>query len=121
MNSGHLWCERLLAPLPDALIAAAVPADDGHWEYVESELVKLGTLAHSQVDLAAVSEAALVLLETAMSPTPTTTRWANNVPSPAAERVGDAMEGKYAVGRPRARVPLSTIGLCGVDRLPLFG
>ena len=64
MNPGHLWCERLLAPLPDALIAAAVPADDGHWEYVESELVKLGTLAHSQVDLAAVSEAALVLLET---------------------------------------------------------
>ncbi|MCW2473237.1 type VI secretion system protein TssA [Candidatus Symbiopectobacterium sp. NZEC151] len=60
----HPWAGRLLTPLPDDLLRAAVAADDPLWEQVENELVKLGSLAHSQVDLNAVAGQCLTLLET---------------------------------------------------------
>ncbi|MBJ7223756.1 MULTISPECIES: type VI secretion system protein TssA [unclassified Brenneria] len=59
----HPWCKRLLTPLPDEVLRAAVAADDPLWETVETELVKLGSLAHSQVDLNAVAGHCLTLLE----------------------------------------------------------
>ncbi|MEH2922782.1 type VI secretion system protein TssA [Samsonia erythrinae] len=59
----HPWCQRLLTSLPDEALRAAVEADDPLWEKVETELVKLGSLAHSQVDLNAVAENCLTLLE----------------------------------------------------------
>ncbi|KUE81867.1 type VI secretion system protein TssA [Aeromonas schubertii] len=63
MAHAHPWCQRLLAPLPEAAVSAAVAADDPLWESVETELVKLGSLAHSQVDLGKVSGDCLTLLE----------------------------------------------------------
>ncbi|PTT45769.1 type VI secretion system protein TssA [Aeromonas sp. HMWF016] len=63
MSYQHPWCARLLTPLSVELVKGAVPADEPRWDYVETELVKLGSLAHSQVDLNAVAEACLVLLE----------------------------------------------------------
>ncbi|MFL9629114.1 type VI secretion system protein TssA [Aeromonas jandaei] len=63
MSYQHPWCGRLLTPLSAELVKGAVPADEQRWDYVETELVKLGSLAHSQVDLNAVAEACLVLLE----------------------------------------------------------
>lgn len=63
MSYQHPWCARLLTPLSAELVKGAVPADEPRWDYVETELVKLGSLAHSQVDLNAVAEACLVLLE----------------------------------------------------------
>ncbi|WP_027712621.1 type VI secretion system protein TssA [Dickeya chrysanthemi] len=59
----HPWCKRLLTTLPDDALRAAVAADDPLWEQVETELVKLGSLAHSQVDLNAVAGQCLTLLE----------------------------------------------------------
>ncbi|MGY3887149.1 type VI secretion system protein TssA [Aeromonas aquatica] len=64
MSYQHPWCARLLANLPDEQIKNAVLADEPRWDYVETELVKLGSLAHAQVDLNAVAEACLSLLET---------------------------------------------------------
>jgi type VI secretion system ImpA/VasJ family protein len=64
MSYQHPWCQRLLTSLPDEQIRGAVLADEPRWDYVETELVKLGSLAHSQVDLNAVAEACLALLET---------------------------------------------------------
>lgn len=64
MSYQHPWCGRLLASLPDEQIKSAVLADEPRWDYVETELVKLGSLAHAQVDLNAVAEACLGLLET---------------------------------------------------------
>lgn len=64
MSYQHPWCGRLLASLPDEQIKGAVLADEPRWDYVETELVKLGSLAHAQVDLNAVAEACLGLLET---------------------------------------------------------
>ncbi|MBP0601150.1 type VI secretion system protein TssA [Aeromonas sanarellii] len=63
MSYQHPWCARLLTSLPDEQIRGAVLADEPRWDYVETELVKLGSLAHSQVDLNAVAEACLDLLE----------------------------------------------------------
>ncbi|MBL0674249.1 type VI secretion system protein TssA [Aeromonas dhakensis] len=63
MSYQHPWCARLLTSLPDEQIKGAVLADEPRWDYVETELVKLGSLAHSQVDLNAVAEACLGLLE----------------------------------------------------------
>ncbi|MBI0504816.1 type VI secretion system protein TssA, partial [Dickeya dianthicola] len=59
----HPWCKRLLTALPDDALRAAVAADDPLWEKVETALVKLGSLAHSQVDLNAVAGQCLTLLE----------------------------------------------------------
>ncbi|MGL5117933.1 MAG: type VI secretion system protein TssA [Plesiomonas shigelloides] len=64
MQHSHPWCQRLLTPLPDEAMRCAVAADDPLWESVETELVKLGSLAHSQVDLQKVAGACLTLLET---------------------------------------------------------
>ncbi|WP_395948604.1 type VI secretion system protein TssA [Aeromonas mytilicola subsp. aquatica] len=63
MSYQHPWCARLLTPLPDEQTRGAVLADEPRWDYVETELVKLGSLAHGQVDLNAVAEACLGLLE----------------------------------------------------------
>ncbi|MBF8450807.1 type VI secretion system protein TssA [Aeromonas dhakensis] len=63
MSYQHPWCARLLTSLPDEQIRGAVLADEPRWDYVETELVKLGSLAHSQVDLNAVAEACLGLME----------------------------------------------------------
>lgn len=59
----HPWCKRLQTALPDERLRAAVLADDPLWEKVETELVKLGSLAHNQVDLNAVAGHCLTLLE----------------------------------------------------------
>ncbi|MFG0831999.1 type VI secretion system protein TssA [Aeromonas bivalvium] len=63
MSHMHPWCHRLLTELPEDRIAAPVPTDNGNWDYVETELVKLGSLAHSQVNLDEVAERCLQLFE----------------------------------------------------------
>ncbi|WP_048796409.1 type VI secretion system ImpA family N-terminal domain-containing protein, partial [Serratia sp. 506_PEND] len=64
MTFRHPWSPRLLAVLPDDLTESAVSADDPLWEKTETELVKLGSLAHSEVSLDAVALDCLTLLET---------------------------------------------------------
>lgn len=69
----HPWCQRLLAPLaiqPD-LAASALGSPlttegflaDTRWEYIETAMLKLGSLQHEQVDIPQVCEFALQLLE----------------------------------------------------------
>ena len=63
MSDQHPWRARLLTGLSQEQIKGAVSSEDPCWEYVETELVKLGSLAHGQIDLDAVAEACLCLLE----------------------------------------------------------
>ncbi len=63
MDNRHPWCQRLLTPLPDEALKAPVAADDPLWEKIETELVKLGSLAHSQLNLTDVASDCLTLLE----------------------------------------------------------
>ena len=64
MTFRHPWSQRLLAELSDDLTGSAVSTDDPLWEKTETELVKLGSLAHSEVSLDAVALDCLTLLET---------------------------------------------------------
>ena len=64
MTLRHPWSQRLLAVLSDELTVSAVSADDPLWEKTETELVKLGSLAHGEVSLDAVALDCLTLLET---------------------------------------------------------
>ena len=69
----HPWCQRLLAPLaeqPD--LASSEPGSpittegflaDARWEYIETAMLKLGSLQHEQVDIPQVCEFVLQLLE----------------------------------------------------------
>ncbi|HAT06883.1 MAG TPA: type VI secretion system protein TssA, partial [Aeromonas salmonicida] len=59
MSDEQPWCARVLSSVPEEQIKGAVLEDEPRWDYVETELVKLGSLAHSQVDLNAVAEACL--------------------------------------------------------------
>lgn len=63
MTEMHPWCQRVLAPLPAHLISAAVATDDPDWERIETAMVKLGSLAHTQVALDSVANDCLGLLE----------------------------------------------------------
>lgn len=62
-DATHPWCLRLLAPLPAAALSDPIAPDHPLWEAVETQMVKLGSLAHGQVDLAALAEQCLRLLE----------------------------------------------------------
>jgi len=69
----HPWCQRLLTPLAEqpALTSSAPGSPimtesfltDTRWEYIETAMLKLGSLQHEQVDIPLVCEFALQLLE----------------------------------------------------------
>lgn len=64
MDVQHQWSQRLLTPLPEAKLQAAVNADDPLWEKIETGMVKLGSLAHGEVNLNEIADLCLTLLET---------------------------------------------------------
>lgn len=69
----HPWCLRLLTPLAEQpALASSEPGSpittegflaDARWEYIETAMLKLGSLQHEQVDIPQVCEFALQLLE----------------------------------------------------------
>ncbi|WP_199533726.1 type VI secretion system protein TssA [Pluralibacter gergoviae] len=63
METQHPWCQRLLAPLPEETLRAAVNPDDPLWEKIETGMVKLGSLAHGEVNLNQLADHCLTLLE----------------------------------------------------------
>lgn len=63
MEHRHPWCPRLLTPLSAEATASPIAGDDPLWEKVETEMVKIGSLAHSQINLNEIAENCLQLLE----------------------------------------------------------
>lgn len=64
MENQHPWCRRLLTPLQDKTATGSpVAEDDPRWEAIEAQMIKLGSLSHGQLDLNAVAEQCLSLLE----------------------------------------------------------
>ncbi|HKS35232.1 MAG TPA: type VI secretion system protein TssA [Enterobacteriaceae bacterium] len=63
MEHRHPWCQRLLTPLSAEAAASPIAGDDPLWEKVETEMVKIGSLAHGQINLNDVAENCLLLLE----------------------------------------------------------
>ncbi|WP_412767236.1 type VI secretion system protein TssA [Citrobacter enshiensis] len=46
-----IWISHLLENLPQEKLASALKEDNPDWEYIDGEIVKLGSLAHSQLDI----------------------------------------------------------------------
>ncbi|WP_350305742.1 type VI secretion system protein TssA [Photorhabdus viridis] len=55
------WQELLLTPLSDELTGRELDENEPAWEYIDGEMVKLGSLAHSTLDIEEIQRQALQL------------------------------------------------------------
>ncbi|EDV9708696.1 type VI secretion system protein TssA [Salmonella enterica subsp. enterica] len=62
LRNPDVWISHLLENLPDDKLAAPLKDDNPAWEYIDGEIVKLGSLAHSQLDIPELQRRGLVLL-----------------------------------------------------------
>lgn len=60
----HPWLVSLSTPLDEKTISQPVSETNEDWEYIDSEMVKIGTISHNQLDIKAIQQRALHLLET---------------------------------------------------------
>lgn len=51
LRDPNVWISHLLENLPEEKLASALKDDNPNWEYIDGEIVKLGSLAHSQLDI----------------------------------------------------------------------
>ncbi len=58
------WPGHILASLAEEQIRSPVNESNADWEYIDSEMVKLGSLTHGQLDIADIQQKALKLLAT---------------------------------------------------------
>ncbi|PHM62632.1 type VI secretion system protein TssA [Xenorhabdus ishibashii] len=56
------WFGSLLAPLPDEQIGKALGENEPAWEYIDSEMIKFGSLSHGLLDVEEIQRQALQLL-----------------------------------------------------------
>ncbi|AHG19546.1 membrane protein [Chania multitudinisentens RB-25] len=61
ITSQHPWHALLLAPLTPEQTALALADDDPEWEYIDSQMVKLGSLAHSTLNIDDLQQQAMAL------------------------------------------------------------
>ncbi|RXG03017.1 type VI secretion system protein TssA [Enterobacter cloacae] len=62
LRNPDIWFAYLLKNLPEEKLAAALDDNNPEWEFIDSEIVKLGSLAHSQLDVAELQRRGLALL-----------------------------------------------------------
>lgn len=62
LRNPDVWMANLLENLPETRLASALSDDNPEWEYIDSEIVKLGSLAHSQLDVPELQRRGLQLL-----------------------------------------------------------
>ncbi len=58
------WREQLLAPLDEAKIRSQLDENSTDWEYIESEMIKFGSLSHGTLDIDDIQRRALQLFAT---------------------------------------------------------
>ncbi|MFP2423560.1 type VI secretion system protein TssA [Pseudescherichia vulneris] len=58
----HSWHALILTPLTPEQVAQALADDDPEWEYLDGQMVKLGSLAHSTLDLDDIQRRLVALL-----------------------------------------------------------
>ncbi|WP_193017298.1 type VI secretion system protein TssA [Proteus sp. FME41] len=59
-----VWREQLLAPLDEAKISSQLDENSTDWEYIESEMIKFGSLSHNTLDINDIQHRALQLFAT---------------------------------------------------------
>ena len=57
-----VWISHLLENLPDDKLAAPLKEDNPAWEYIDGAILKLGSLAHDQLDIPEIQRRGLELL-----------------------------------------------------------
>ncbi|TKV14041.1 type VI secretion system protein TssA [Citrobacter sp. wls615] len=62
LRAPDTWISHLLENLPEDKQAAALKDDNPDWEYIDGEMLKLGSLAHSQLDIPEMQRRGLMLL-----------------------------------------------------------
>lgn len=62
LRNPDTWISHLLENLPEEKLASALKDDNPDWEYIDGGIVKLGSLAHSQLDIPELQQRGLVLL-----------------------------------------------------------
>lgn len=62
LRDPNVWVSHLLENLPEEKLASALKDDNPNWEYIDGEIVKLGSLAHSQLDIPELQRRGLVIL-----------------------------------------------------------
>ncbi|EDT2963771.1 type VI secretion system protein TssA [Salmonella enterica subsp. enterica] len=62
LHNPDTWIASLLENLPEEKLTSALSDTDPEWEYIDGEMVKLGSLAHSQLDIPALQRRGLMLL-----------------------------------------------------------
>lgn len=61
-TSQHPWHALLLAPLTPEQTAKALADDDPQWEHIDSQMVKVGSLTHSSLNIDDLQQQAMSLL-----------------------------------------------------------
>ena len=59
----HPWLTIITAEIAADKLAAPVADSHPNWEYIDSQILKLGTLSHQQLDIKEIQQQALSLLE----------------------------------------------------------
>lgn len=62
LRDPNVWISHLLEKLPEEKLASALQDDNPDWEYIDGEIVKLGSLAHGQLDIPELQCRGLMLL-----------------------------------------------------------
>lgn len=58
----EIWLSKLLESLPEDKLASKLSDDNPDWEYIDGEIVKLGSLNHAQLDVPELQRRGLMLL-----------------------------------------------------------
>ncbi|QLR76045.1 type VI secretion system protein TssA [Citrobacter freundii] len=62
LRTPDTWISHLLENLPEDKQASALKDDNPDWEYLDGEMLKLGSLTHSQLDIPEMQRRGLMLL-----------------------------------------------------------
>lgn len=58
------WLEQLLAPIDKAKVSQQITENNSDWEYIDSEMIKLGSLNHSSLNIDEIQRRCLHLFAT---------------------------------------------------------
>lgn len=62
ISTPEAWARHVLEPLSEEKTHSALSDSNSDWEYIDSEMVKLGSLTHAQLDIAEIQKRTLKLL-----------------------------------------------------------
>lgn len=62
IHNPDVWLSHLLEALPEEKLASKLSDEDPQWEYIDGEIVKLGSLNHAQLDVPELQRQGLQLL-----------------------------------------------------------